>query len=150
MKTGVTSSWAWSEQLETSLKMRYNTIVSCDETVVFQRDEPCTNHKNTSYISTVSYLILIHLWSLDTYKIYLLPQVWNENTADNQHNLGKLGRVKSSFIWLSMEGDCNVYALFAVNAPIIRMVYVVEIWQASSEFTSNLCSILSIVSTCKI
>ena len=25
---------------------------------------------------------------------------------------------------LSMAGDCNVYALFAVNVPIIRMVYV--------------------------
>ena len=22
-----------------------------------------------------------------------------------------------------MEGDCNVYALFAMSAPIIRMVY---------------------------
>ena len=30
----------------------------------------------------------------DTYKIYVLPQVWNEIVADNQHNLGKLGTVK--------------------------------------------------------
>ena len=28
-----------------------------------------------------------------------------------------------SFKWQSMDGDCNVYALFVVNAPIIRMVY---------------------------
>ena len=40
-----------------------DTIVSCDETVGFQREEPCTNHINTPYIFTVLYLILIHLWN---------------------------------------------------------------------------------------
>ena len=61
VEDSVTSNRACSEQLKTSLKMRYKTIVRCNETVVFQRDIPCTNHKNTSYIFTVSYLILIHL-----------------------------------------------------------------------------------------
>ena len=56
--------------------------------------------------------------------MYLLPQVWNKIIADNQHNVGKLGRVKvHSHVWQSMDwGDCNVYPLFVVNAPIIRMV----------------------------
>ena len=47
------------------------------------------------------------------------------NIADNQHNLGKLGESQSSLAWRVMElmeGGWNVYALFAVNAPIIRMV----------------------------
>ena len=79
--------------------------------VGFQRVQPCTYHKNTSNIFTVSYLILIHLWNQYTYIIYSLPQVWNEITADNQHNLGKTEKSQSSFTWRSMEGDCNAYAL---------------------------------------
>ena len=35
----------------------------------------------------------------------------------------KIGKSQSSFTWKSVEGDCNVYALFAVNMEIIRMVY---------------------------
>ena len=35
--------------------------MSYDEAIDFQRYEPCTNHKNTSYIFTVLYLILVHL-----------------------------------------------------------------------------------------
>ena len=62
--------------------------------IVFQRDELCTNHKNTPYIFTVLYLILIHLWNKSTYKIHLLLQVWNEIIADNEHKLGKLGESK--------------------------------------------------------
>ena len=33
----------------------------------------------------------------------------------------KIGKSQSSFTWWSVEGDCNVYAPFAVNEPIIRM-----------------------------
>ena len=56
--------------------------------VSFQRVEPCTYHKNTSNIFTVSYLILIHLWNwyILAYIIHSLPQAWNEIIADNQHN----------------------------------------------------------------
>ena len=46
--------------------------------------------------------------------VHLLPQVWNKIIADNQHNLGKLGRVKvhsHGGQWRGIE-MCNV--LFAV------------------------------------
>ena len=47
------------------------------------------------------------------------------NIADNQHNLGKFGG-ESKFIRMTdngtNRGGCNVYALFAMNAPILRMV----------------------------
>ena len=53
--------------------------------------------------------------------MYLLPQVWNRIIADNQRNLGKLGRVK--FIHMAVNGgECNVKTLFAENALIIRNV----------------------------
>ena len=79
------------------------------ECLVFQPDELCTNHKNTPYIFTILYLILIHLWNESTYKIHLLLQVWNKIIADNEHKLGKLG--ESKFIHMTVnEGDCNVYA----------------------------------------
>ena len=45
--------------------------------------------------------------------------------AANQHNLEKFGESQSSFACRTMElvgGGWIVYALFAVNAPIIRMV----------------------------
>ena len=60
---------------------------------------------------------MIHLWNESTYKIHLLPQVWNEIIADNEQKLGKLG--ESKLIHMTVNGgDCNVYAqLFAVNAP---------------------------------
>ena len=38
--------------------------------------------------------------------------------ADSQLQTRKIGKSQSSFAWGSMKGDCNVYALFAVNAPI--------------------------------
>ena len=85
--------------------------------IVFQRDELCTNHKNTPYILTVLYLILIHLWNEGTYKIHLLLQVWNEIIADNEHKLGKLG--ESKFIHMTVNGgglSC-LRPLFTVNAP---------------------------------
>ena len=50
-----------------------------------------------------------------------------EIITDNQHNLGKLGRVK-----VHSHGNqwrrivMFVYALFAVNAPVIRIVYTME------------------------
>ena len=53
--------------------------------------------------------------------IYLLLQVWNKIIADNQHNLGKLVTVKVHLH--GVNGDLNVYALFAMNALIVRMVY---------------------------
>ena len=43
-----------------------------------------------------------------------------------EHTVRKLGRVGSSFTWWSVERACNIYALFTVNAPIIRMVYTFE------------------------
>ena len=52
-----------------------------------------------------------------------MPQIWNEIIPDNQHNLRKTEKSQSSFTWQSMEGDCNAYALIAVNAPIMRVVY---------------------------
>ena len=91
----------------------------------FQQDKPCTNHKNTPYKFIVLYLILIHLWNQDKYKLYLLAQVWNKIIAAKQSNLGgkKLFESQSSFTFI-IEGDCNVCnTLFAVNATIMRMVY---------------------------
>ena len=43
--------------------------------------------------------------------LFIATSLKNENIADNYHNLGKLGRVKSPFTWQSMEGDRNVYTL---------------------------------------
>ena len=77
-------------------------MVVAREGIVFQRDELCINHKNTPYIFTVLYLILIHLWNKSTYKIHLLLQVWNEIIADNEHKLGKLG--ESKFIHMTVNG----------------------------------------------
>ena len=94
IKDGVISNWACSEQLATLLKTRHNRELRW-ECVLFQLDEPCPNHKNTSYIFTVLYLILTFFYEILTYIfIYLLPQVWNEIIADNQHNLGKFEWVK--------------------------------------------------------
>ena len=73
VKDGITPNWACSDQLVTSLKTRHNGELRWD-CVVFQWDETCTNHKYTSNIFTVLYLILIHLWNKDRYKIYG-PQV---------------------------------------------------------------------------
>ena len=54
-----------------------------------------------------------------------------------------------------MEGDCNVYALFAINAPITRMVYVlnfdnvvnlvnsVYIWKGKQELLTCFLSYLA-------
>ena len=76
---------------------------SCDESVkYFSGTNFALNHKNTPYIFTVLYLILIHLWNKSTYKIHLLLQVWNEIIADNEHKLGKLG--ESNFIHMTVNG----------------------------------------------
>ena len=65
--------------------------------------------RNTPYIFTILYLILIHLWNESTYKIHLLLQVWNEIIADNEQKLGKLG--ESKFIHMTVNGgECNVHA----------------------------------------
>ena len=58
--------------------------------------------RNTPYIFTILYLILIHLWNESTYKIQLLLQVWNEIIADNEQKLGKLG--ESKFIHMTVNG----------------------------------------------
>ena len=31
------------------------------------------------------------------------------------------------YVWRSLEGDCNFYTLFAVNAPVTRMVYYISV-----------------------
>ena len=43
----------------------------------------------------------------------------------HNYNLGKIGKSQNSFTRRSMEGDCNAYALIAVSAPIMRIVYCV-------------------------
>ena len=59
--------------------------------------------------------------------MYSLPQVWNKIIADNQSRK-KTEKSESSFTWRSMEGDCNAYALIAVNVSIMRMVYWEVVW----------------------
>ena len=47
----------------------------------------CTAATNQlGFFDTISPPVLHSFW---LYKVYLLPQVWNEIIADNQHNLGK-------------------------------------------------------------
>ena len=90
----------------TSLKTRHNRELRWD-CVGFQRDEPCTNQKSTSYIFTVFIWYLIHFMKLRYVWNISLPQVWNEIIAVH-NNLGKLGRVKVHS-WRSMEGGCIMH-----------------------------------------
>ena len=85
------ANWACSEQLVTLLKTRH----SCElqwECIVCQLDEPCTNHKNYTYLP-------FHIWSLYIYEIKIhIKSIYchkfeTKLFADSQHNLGK-GRVK--------------------------------------------------------
>ena len=52
---------------------------------------------------------------INSYKFYKIIAV-------NQHNLGKMGRVKFIHMAVDREGF-YIYTLFPVNAPITRMVY---------------------------
>ena len=96
----------------TSLKMRHNREL-----------RPCTNQKNTLYIFTVLYLILIHYEIKMNLKYIYCHKSEMISLLIHNHNLGKIGKSQSKFIWWSVEGDCNAYALITVNAPIMRMVY---------------------------
>ena len=71
---------------------------------------------------------VIHIWSWYIYEIKMHINIfittslkWNYCWQLTQSR--KIGASQSSFTWRSMEGDCNVYALFTMNALIIRMVY---------------------------
>ena len=114
VEDGVTPIWASSEQLETTLKARHNCELRYDETVVFQRDEPCTNYKNTFYIYRF-------IFDLDAFvklryvmkSIYChKAEVGNEiiEFADNQHNLKKPGIEESKFIHMVVnEGGIGMF-----------------------------------------
>ena len=106
VEDGVTSNWACSEQLVTSLKMRHNRELRW-ECVDFQWDEPYTNHNNISYLllyiwSWYSYEIKIHMKSIycgiychkfETKLLLMITNTIYENWA-----------VQSSFTWRSVEG----------------------------------------------
>ena len=80
--------------------------------------------------------LLFYIWSWYICEIKILVKYIYchkfemEIIAGNQHNLGKLGRVKVHSHG-GQEGDCK-QALFIVKAPIIRIVYRIEEQETAS------------------
>ena len=95
------SGWQNSPTRTTQLKTRLDAAVAMR---VYSISAGRTLHlsRNTPYIFTILYLILIHLWNKSTYIIHLLLQVWNEIIADDEQKLGKLG--ESKFIHMTVNG----------------------------------------------
>ena len=92
-------------------------------------------HKNTPYIFTVLYFILIHLWNESTYKIHLLLQVWNEIIADNEHKLGKLG--ESKFIHMTVNEGGIVMFTPTLRCECAQPGLIDTIWEWSIKVLMN-------------
>ena len=116
----------------TSLKTRQNRELRWDW-LDFKRNEPSIYHENTSNI----YTILIWSWCIYELKIhienyyFILTSLkrncrWKptQSTKDWEEFLKSLW----SFVHMAVNieangGDCNAYALIALNAQIMRIVY---------------------------
>ena len=109
----VTVQLSMFRAIRTSLKTRHNRELRW-ECVVFQRDEPCTDHKNTSYI-----FLLFHIWSWFIYKIKIKYKIYlacfrpiairlKQNYCLYPTKSRKIGKSQGTFMWQSMRPDCNV------------------------------------------
>ena len=122
---GVTSNCACSLFRAMNLTEKRGTIVSCDESVQF------FNGTNLTLITKIlhTYLLFyISSWYIYEIKIHVKYIYCHKFETKLLLITGlqsrKIGKSQSSFTWQSVKGGCNIYALFNVNAPVIRKIYI--------------------------
>ena len=103
VEDGVTSNWTCSEQLTTLMKMRHNSEMQW-ECLVFQRDEACTNHKNTS----IHTYLVFYIWSWYIYEIKMhIKYIYSTRLKQSYCWKPTQSRIirtsQSSFTWWSMD-----------------------------------------------
>ena len=102
--------------------------MNCDETVLV------FSEMSLALITKILHTyLLFYIWSLYIYEIkkHIYCHKFEKKYCWEPTQSRKMRSSQSSFMWQSMEGECNVYALFPVNAPIIRMLY--SVWDRNCQ-----------------
>ena len=113
----ITPNWACTEQLQISLKKAQYWAV--------MRMCSFSAGRTFALITNILHIyLLFYIWSWYIYEIKIHATSLKQNYCWSQTHSIENWEESNSFTWRSMEGDCNVYALFAVNAPIMRMIFI--------------------------